>query len=490
MRTGGRTGSGGAPDAVVIGTGPNGLAAGVTLARAGLRVELYEAAGTIGGGLRSLPLFDSQVLHDICAAVHPMGAASPFFRAFDLAAHGVELLRAPVAYGHPLPTGPAALAWHDLDATVAGLGADGPAWRRLMAPLVEHSTEVVRLFLSDLRTPPTDLATPLLLAERILRHGTVLARHQFRTEQAAALLAGVAAHGVGRLPSPAAGAIAVLLGHLAHSSGWPLARGGSQAIARALADDITAHGGVIHTGTPVTDLRELPRAKAVLADVAPKGLLALAGPRLPAGYARQLARYRYGPAAAKVDYLVDGAVPWADAGLRQAGTVHLGGTRAQLYAGETLTARGQLSPSPFVLVVDPAVTDPGRAHGGRRPVWAYAHVPHGDPVDRHELVTSAIERHAPGFRDTVLAHRTVTGAQWEAYNPNYVGGDIGAGAISLRQSLFRPAVRWNPYRTPLPGLYLCSAATPPGPAVHGMSGHLAARAALRREFGIRLADLP
>ncbi|WP_329568968.1 phytoene desaturase family protein [Kitasatospora sp. NBC_01266] len=474
------------PDAVVIGTGPNGLAAGVTLARAGLQVELFEAADTIGGGLRTLPLFDSEVLHDICSAVHPMAPASPFFRAFDLAAHGVDLITPTLSYAHPLADGRAALAWRDLATTADALGVDGPAWRDLMEPLIAHSAQVVAFFLSDQRTLPADPTTPLLLAHRILRHGTALAHRQFRTEEAAALLAGTAAHAIGRLPSLAGGAIALLLGHLAHTTGWPLPRGGSAQIAKAMAADITAHGGVIHTGTRITDLGALPPSRVVLADVSPKGLLEIAGANLPHRYARALESFRYGPAAAKVDFLVSDPIPWANPQLRTAGTIHLGGTQRELYAAESSTARGRLPRHPFMLIVDPAVTDPDRARAGRRPVWAYAHVPHGDPANRATLVRETIERYAPGFQDTILAERVVSAAQWEAYNPNYVGGDIGAGAITLRQTFFRPTIRWNPYRTPLPGLYLCSASTPPGPAVHGMPGYLAARSALRREFGIHL----
>ncbi|MFD5508273.1 phytoene desaturase family protein [Streptomyces sp. NPDC127051] len=466
--------SGGAGDgtAVVVGTGPNGLAAAVTLARAGVKVELYEAHGTIGGGLRTQSLFDADIEHDICAAVHPMAAASPFFREFGLAARGVELLHAEASYAHPLDGARSAVAYRDLERTCAGLGVDGPRWRALMGPLLERSDAVVDLVLSG---------------PRALAHGTPAATRQFAAEPARALLAGVAAHAVGRLPSPAGAGVALLLGHLAHGSGWPLARGGSARIADALAADITAHGGVFHTGRRIEDLRELPPARAVLLDVAPKGLLRITGGRLPDRYRRRLGRFRYGPAAAKVDFLVSGPVPWADPETGRALTVHLGGTQAEVYRQETLTARGVATGEPFVLLVDPAVADPGRARPGRRPLWAYAHVPHGSTVDPYEPIRRRIERYAPGFTDTVLAHRSVTGAAYEEYNPNYVGGDIGAGAMTLVQSLARPTAQADPYRTPLPGVYLCSASTPPGPGVHGMCGYLAARSALRREFGVRQA---
>lgn len=479
-------------DVAVVGSGPNGLAAAVTLARAGLRVEVFEAAGTPGGGLRGVPLFDSEIIHDICAAVHPMATSSRFFREFDLAARGVELLAPEASYAHPLDGGRTAVAWRDLDATCDRLGPDGPRWRRLMEPLLDHSESVTDLLLSGQRSLPGPRAASLL-AIRTLAHGTRLgirlAGGQFATEEAGALLAGVEAHALGRLPSLPGGAVAMLLGHLAHGPGWPLPRGGSRTIAAALLADLAAHGGVCRTGHEITDLRELSGARAVFLDTAPAGLLRLAGDRLPRGYARQLARFRYGPAAGKADFLVSEPIPWAAPDTGRAGTVHLGGTREQIHRQETANARGTADGEPFVLVVDPAVADPGRARPGRRPVWAYAHLPAGDNRDPARLIRERIEAYAPGFTDTIVAERTVSGAGFEQYNPNYVGGDIGAGAMTLRQSLFRPAVQWDPYRTPLPGVYLCSAATPPGPSVHGMCGYLAARSALRREFRLPVPAL-
>ncbi|WP_335941511.1 phytoene desaturase family protein [Streptomyces sp. PTD5-9] len=470
-------------DAAVVGAGPNGLAAAVTLARAGLRVALFDKAGAIGGGLRTEPLFDSEVSHDICSAVHPMAAASPFFRAFDLESRGVRLLQPAMPYAHPLPGGRAAAAWRDLARTAEGLGADGPRWTRLMAPLAARSGGVVDLVLSAQRSLPRDPAAAVLLAARVLAHGTPLT--PFVTEEARALLTGVAAHAVGKLPSPVAATVALLLGHVAHSSGWPLPEGGSARIADALAADIVAHGGTIHTDHHVRDLSELGDVPLVMLDTCPKGFLALAGRRLPDRYARALRRYRYGPGAAKADFLVSEPIPWTNPLVRQAGTVHLGGTHADIVRREMATAAGRAVPDPFVLVVDPAVTDPSRAAAGRRPVWAYAHVPHGDDRDPTDLIRQRIEEHAPGFGDTVIASRGMPAAHYEAYNPNYVGGDIGAGAMTLRQSLARPVARWDPYRTPLPGVYLCSASTPPGPSVHGMCGYLAARSALRTHHGLR-----
>ncbi|MFJ3907802.1 phytoene desaturase family protein [Streptomyces vinaceus] len=473
------------PDAAVVGTGPNGLAAAVTLARAGLRVVLYEQADTIGGGLRTRSLFDSDIRHDTCSAVHPMAAASPFFTAFDLPSRGVRLLQPEIPYAHPLTGGRSVAAWRSLTRTAEQLGPDGPRWARLMGPLVERSAAVVELLLSDLRHPPRDPVAAVRLATRVLTHA--LPRSPFTTPEARALLAGVAAHAVGPLPSLASAAVAMLLGHTAHSTGWPLPEGGSDRIAQALAQDITAHGGEFVTGHRVRDLAELTGIPLVLLDVGPTEFLSLAGDRLPARYRRALTRYRYGPGAAKADFLVSGPIPWADPLTGRAGTVHLGGSAEAVTRQEREVAAGRPGAAPFTLVVDPAVTDPGRARGDRRPVWAYAHVPNGDTRDPVDLIRRRIEEYAPGFTDTVLASRGRAAADWQAYNPNYVGGDIAAGALTLKQSLARPTLQADPYRTPLPGVYLCSAATPPGPSVHGMCGHLAARTALRRHHGLRTA---
>ncbi|MGY5123174.1 phytoene desaturase family protein [Streptomyces nigrescens] len=447
---------------------------------------MYEAHDTMGGGLRTEPLFESGIVHDICSAVHPMACASPFFSAFDLPARGVELCHSDAAYAHPLPGGEAAIAYRHLPRTCERLGADGPRWRHLMQPLLDHSEDIVRLILQG-PTALTQVAPPALavLAARVCAHGTPLAPRQFTQEPARALLTGVAAHAVGRLPTLASGTVAVLLAHLAHTTGWPLPRGGSARIAQALADDLTRHGGTVHTGVRVNDLRDLPQGRIVLLDVSPKEFLRIAGHLLPTRYARSLHRFRYGPGAAKADFLVSDPIPWADPSTADAATVHLGGTQRDMFRQENLTARGTPSNEPFVLLVDPAAADPSRARPGKRPVWAYAHVPHGSTRDGLPLIRSRIERYAPGFTDTIIAQRATSASALEHYNPNYVGGDIGAGAMTLPQSLFRPTLQLAPYRTPLPGVYLCSASTPPGPSVHGMSGYLAARASLRREVGMR-----
>lgn len=352
-----------------------------------------------------------------------------------------------------------------------------------MEPLVRRSGAVVNAVLSDMRTPPAHPTAAAVLGALVAAHA--LGPGPYTTEAARALFAGVAAHAVGRLPSPSGAAVGLLLGHLAHVNGWPVPRGGSAAIADAMVADITAHGGTVRTSHEVTDLRELPRARVVLLDVAPRSFLRMAGGRLPGGYRRALERFRYGPGAAKADFLVSDPIPWQAPGVGRAGTVHLGGDHREVFRAETATARGRRTEAPFVLVTDPAATDPSRQVKGKRPVWAYAHVPHGDPRNPVDLIRRRIEQFAPGFTDTVIAGRGIPAAEMEEHNPNYVGGDIGAGAMSPWQTVMRPAAVPVPYRTPLRGVYLCSSSTPPGPGVHGMPGYLAALAALRREYGVR-----
>ena len=475
-------------DVSVVGAGPNGLAAAVIMARAGLSVRVFEAGATAGGGSRTKELLEPGHRYDVCSAVHPMALASPFFRRFDLA-NRIALTVPEISYAHPLDGGDAGLAYRDLERTVAGLGADGPAFRSLMQPLVQRSEDITEFLMSPLFRGYRKPAAALAFGRAALDQGTVLWNRRYSTDKAPALLTGVAAHPVGRMPSlPSAGG-GLLLSLLAHTVGWPVPDGGSQAIADAMVRDLQAHGGEVVTGHRVSSLDEVSSSKTVLLDVSPKTLLELAGPRLPGPYARALKRFRYGNAACKVDFILSGPVPWANDGVNRAGTVHLGGRRAELAEAEAQVAAGQHPAKPYVLLSQPSSFDSSRAPAGRHILWTYCHVPAGSTVDMTEAVTAQIERFAPGFRDVVVRSQATTAADLERYNENYVGGDFGGGAVNLWQMAARPVLALNPWQTPLPGVYLCSASTPPGPGVHGMGGFHAAELALRRDHGLPLPDL-
>ena len=476
-------------DAVVVGAGPNGLAAAVVLARAGLAVEVFERADTIGGGARTAELTLPGFRHDVCSAVHPMALASGFFRRFGLADR-IELTVPDVSYAHPLDDGRAGIAYRDLERTAQGLGVDGAAWRRLLGGLVGAADEVAEFTGSQLLQWPRHPATMVRFGLAMLDQGLPWWNARFRGDEAPAMLAGVMAHAIRPMPSPSTSAAGLVLAVHGHARGWPVPTGGSQAIVDALADDVRAHGGVIHTGVDVTDLDSLPRARATVLDVNTRSLAALAGDRLPPGYLRALGRFRYGNAASKVDFALSGPVPWANEEARRAPTLHLGGTRAEIAAGEADVAAGRHARYPYVLVSQPGVVDGTRAPGEQQALWAYTHVPRDSDVDQTETVIRGIERFAPGFRDVILATSTRTAKDLENYDPNYVGGDIAAGAPSVRQLVVRPTVSTEPWRTPAKGVYLCSSSTPPGPSVHGLGGAYAARSALRHEFGIdRLPSL-
>jgi phytoene dehydrogenase-like protein len=473
----------------VVGAGPNGLAAAVTLARAGLEVVVLEAQDTIGGGARTLDLgLEPGIVHDICSAVHPMAWASPFFRALRLHER-LDLLSPEVSFAQPLDGGRAGIAYRDLERTVAGLGADGPAWRRLFGPLTEHWRDVVRVVLDDHRgLPPGATPRTALTAARyglgVLRNGQSLVPSALRTEEGGALLTGVAGHAITPLPSLAAAGTAVLLTTLAHAGhGWPIPRGGSQAIVDALLADLVRFGGRVVTGHPVARRADLPPARAYLFDTGPRVVAQVFGDEMPPHLVRAYVAHRYGNAAAKVDLVVDGPIPWTHPEVHRAGTVHLGGTRDQVVEAERTVARGRHAEHPLTLLSDPAVVDPGRARGTRRPVWAYAHVPAGSDVDPTEAVLRQVERFAPGFRDTVVAASAIPAARLAEHDANLVGGDISGGAISLWGIATRPALRLDPFSPGAPGVYLCSASAPPGPGVHGLSGWYAARRALRDVFG-------
>ena len=475
-------------DAVVVGSGPNGLAAAVILARAGLAVEVYEAEPNAGGGSRTVELTLPGFRHDLCAGAHPMASASPFFRAFDLPAHGVELLTPEVSYAHPLDGGRAGVAWRDLDRTVEGLGRDGPAWRGLFAPMVRHWEAVVELAMSDLRRLPRDPVTAARFGLRVVEQGTPLWNLRFDDEPAASMLTGIATHAITPPRAiPAAGA-GMLLGTLAHAGGWGLPRGGSQAIPDALIAELERLGGRVHTDHRIDSLDEFPD-ETVLLDLSPAELLRIGGHRLPDRYADRLRDFRYGGAACKVDFALSGPVPWTAEDCARAGTLHLVGTRSEAVAAERAVAAGRHADRPYVLAIQPGVVDSTRAPAGNHTFYTYAHVPNGSPRDVSAAVVAQVERFAPGFTDLILAKHVITAAEMPEHNANYIGGDISAGAMSLRQFLFRPVPRWNPYATPVSGVYLCSSATPPGPGVHGMNGLHAARHVLRSRFGIHTDPL-
>lgn len=468
-------------DAAVIGAGPNGLAAAVTFARAGLSVAVFEKAPTVGGGARTAELTLPGFRHDVCSAVHPMALASPFFQRFGLHER-IELVVPELSYAHPLDSARAGLAWRDLERTAEGLGRDGRAYSRLLAPLVRQVDAVSQITATSLLRPPRHPIALTRFGLRALEQGGPLWNLRFHGDEAPAMLSGVAAHAILPMPSLATAGVALSLGVHAHARGWPIPVGGSQAIVDALVTDLVGHGGVIHTDFEVASLDQLPTHRVAVFDTSVPAMKRIAG--LPARYAR---RFRFGNAAAKVDFALSGPVPWANEQLREAGTLHLGGTRDEIAASEREVAAGHHPANPYVLVSQPSTFDSTRAPAGKHVLWSYTHVPAGSTMDATEAITAQIERFAPGFRDLILASASSTAADLAAYNPNYVGGDIAAGAAGLDQLLARPVLAADPWRTPLRGVYLASASASPGPGVHGLGGWHAARSALRREFGIREA---
>ncbi len=466
-------------DAVIVGSGPNGLAAATTLARAGRSVLVVEGKDTIGGGMRSAEVCLTGFVGDICSAVHPLGLASPFMRSLPLAEHGLVWIQPDLPLAHPLDGGEAVVVERSVAATAEGLGADGPAYRRLMQPLVDRWPAIVDDVLGPLRVPRDPLAFGRFGLGAIMP-ATLLAHGWYRGREARALLAGMAAHSMLPLQRPITGGFGLLLGLLAHAVGWPVAKGGSQAIADALAGYLRSLGGEIRTGWMVEDVDELPRAGAYLFDITPRQLIRIAGHRLPAGYRRSLERFRYGPGVFKIDYALHGPIPWAAAACSRAGTVHVGGTLEEIASAEQEVWRGRHSERPFVLLAQQSLFDTSRAPAGKQVAWAYCHVPHGSTEDMTEAIERQVERFAPGFRDMIMARSTRTAMQMEAYNPNYVGGDINGGVQDIWQQYTRPVARWVPYSTPDPRIYICSSSTPPGGGVHGMCGYYAAQAVLAR----------
>ena len=463
--------------AIIVGSGPNGLACAAALTRAGVEVTVLEAEATIGGGARSEELTVPGVLHDVCSAVHPMAAGSPFLRSLELERHGLEWCWPQVDCAHPLGDGSAGVLLRSLEETADGLGEDGAAWKRVFAPSQSFESLTDDLFRPVLHVPRHPL--------RLARFGipaatpaTVLAR-AWRTPQARALFGGVAAHALSPLARPMSSAVGMALTCACHAFGWPVARGGSKSITHALAAVVREGGGTIETGVRVESLADLPSADAVVFDLAPRGVADIAGERLPARVERAYRRYRHGPGAFKVDFAVEGGIPWTNQACRKAGTVHVVGSFGEVVAAERDINRGRMSERPFVLLAQQSLADPSRSAGDVHPVWSYAHVPNGWPGDATQAVIDQIERFAPGFRERIVASATRSTAEIAAANANYIGGDIITGANTPVQTTIRPRFAIDPYSTGAPGVYICSAATPPGAGVHGMNGFNAAQSVLR-----------
>jgi phytoene dehydrogenase-like protein len=466
-------------DAVVVGAGPNGLAAAITFARSGRSVLLLEGRDTVGGGTRTAELTLPGFRHDVCSAIHPLGLGSPFFSTLPLAQFGLEWIFPAAALAHPLDDGKAMVLYRSIQATAATLGQDGPAYTRLVQPLVADWSKLAPALLGPLAVP----RHPLALARFGLKawHSAQgLARARFKQPQAQAFFGGMSAHSILPLEQSPSAAFGLVLASLGHAVGWPVPRGGSQRIANALAAYLRSLGGEIITGCPVESVDDLPPARAVLLDVTPRQVLKLAGRHLSASYRKGLERFRYGPGVFKIDYALAGPVPWQAPECAGAGTVHLGGTLAEIAAYERAVSRGQLAENPFVLVAQPGLFDPTRAPAGKQTLWAYCHVPSGSTYDMAGAITAQIERFAPGFRQLILAQSTLNCAEIERYNPNYIGGDINGGIQDWFQLFTRPMPRISPYTTSNRRLYLCSSSTPPGGGVHGMCGYYAAKAALKR----------
>jgi phytoene dehydrogenase-like protein len=470
-------------DAIVVGSGPNGLSAAIELARAGLFVLVREANATIGGGARSLELTLPGFLHDVCSAVHPMAVASPFFRSLPLAGYGLEWIESPLSLAHPFDDSEPAVLERRIDATGSTIEPDSVAYRRLMAPLVRSWDKLI----------PEILASPLHLPRhpfamagfgmRALWPASTLARTVFRGQRARGLFAGLAAHSIVALEEPGTAAIGLVLAAAGHTGGWPIPRGGSQRIADALAACFQSLGGTIEMSAQVDAIDSLPPARAVLLDLTPRQVMRVAGTRLPANYLRGLGRFSYGPGIFKIDWALSEPIPWKYPECRRTATLHLGGTLEEIEAGEREAWQGLHSEKPFVLLAQPSLFDLTRAPAGLHTGWAYCHTPNGSTLDQTAAIESQVERFAPGFRDVILGRHTKNCIQLEQSNANLIGGDIGGGANSLGQLLARPVLASDPWRTPVKGLYICSASTPPGGGVHGMCGYHAARSALKHTFG-------
>ena len=463
-------------DAVVVGAGPNGLVAAVTLAQAGWRVLVVEAQSEPGGGTRSAELTVPGMIHDVCSAIHPLGLASEALRALPLADHGLEWVHPEVALAHPIDGGRAALLHRSLDETAAGLGEDGAAYRRLVEPMVRQ--DLVDGLLSPFGLPraPVALARYGMVG---VRSADQVGRSRFRTDEAQGLFAGLAAHSILSLKAPTTAGYGLMLGILGHLVGWPMARGGSSSIASSLVSLLESYGGKVECDRPISSLQDLPSARATLFDVGPRQLISICGDRMPSRYRRRLERFRYGPGVWKVDWALDGPVPWTNASVAQSATVHLGATLPEIVDAEEQVQQGGHPERPYVLFVQSSLFDRTRVPYGGETAWAYCHVPNGSTVDMTNRIEAQIERFAPGFRDRITARHVMGPSAMEAHDANYIGGDINGGMADLRQFIGRPTLSPVPWKTPMEGIYLCSSSTPPGGGVHGMCGLHAARAVLR-----------
>jgi phytoene dehydrogenase-like protein len=475
--------------AVVVGSGPNGLAAALTLAAEGVDVLVLEAADALGGGTRSSELTLPGLIHDECSAAHPLAVDTPFSRRFDLAAHGLTWCWPDVQYSHPLDGAKGAAAYRSVDQTAAGLGDDGGSWRSLFGALSERFDDITADFLRPMLHVPEHPFKLARFGAYSALPATLLA-HRFSTPEAQALFAGVAAHAFRPFSAPMSSAIGVALGTAAHRYGWPVAQGGTGSISRAMVSLLEDLGAKFETGVRVTSLEELGSPDIVMLDVAPAAAVRIAGDRMPRRVARALTRFRHGPGTFKVEFAVEGGVPWTHEPSRRAGTVHVGGSMREIATKERLVHAGRMPDQPFVLVCQQYLADPSRSNGNVHPVYSYAHVPAGYTGDATAHIEAQIERFAPGFRDRIIARDVRSVAQTEAHNANYVGGDVVTGSNDALQLVFRPRPALDPYTTGIPGVYLCSAATPPGAGAHGMCGYNAANSALRRVEGSRRTVRP